>query len=233
MAGVTGEAAAIDQPTAAATKEWDRGGAGRPPRRFRDVAAAPPGLAFNLVVAATLTVMLLCTATPGWVVIPLLGLAFVLSVLGTIWLARAVLFLVVRPTDPPHGTWRGLVVAPVLVVVAGGLVALDVPVRVGFAVSRADLQAAADRVLASPVPDPSSADSAAHVDVRGRHGVYDIIGSRRFPNGVVLFESNGSFFDDAGFAYLPDGNLPIGDGSFESPDFRALGGGWYAFTSSW
>jgi hypothetical protein len=53
------------------------------------------------------------------------------------------------------------------------------------------------------------------------------------PEGLIIFDRDGAFMDDAGFAYLPNGEFPPGNGAFESPDFRALGGGWYAFTSSW
>ena len=202
-------------------------------RPMREVVAAPPGLAFNLLVAVVVTFLVLTTGTPGVVFGPFLMLVAALFVLGAIWFVRLCLYAGVRPPDPPFSSGRGLVVAPVLVLVAGGLMALDVPVRVGFEISRADLQAAADRVLAEPVADGGPSDHVDHPDVRGRLGLYEIVGSRRFPNGIVMFESNGAFMNDAGFAYFPDGNLPAGDGSFESPDFRALGGGWYAFTSSW
>ena len=40
--------------------------------------------------------------------------------------------------------------------------------------------------------------------------------------------------DDADFAYLPDGPNPsLENGSFESPAFKRLGGGWYSWTASW
>ena len=208
-----------------------------PVRPLRQVLAAPPGWPFHLLVTAVAVLLVSSTGTPGWATLPFLGFAFLLLLLGVVWFVRLCLYVGIRPADPPHSSWRGFLVAPVLVVVAGGLIALDVPVRVGFAISRAEMQAVADRVLDARMPEGGPSDGLDadldHVDVQGRYGLYTITHVRGFPNGVVLFESNGAFFDDAGFAYFPDGNLPDGDGSFESPDFRALGGGWYAFTSSW
>jgi hypothetical protein len=46
--------------------------------------------------------------------------------------------------------------------------------------------------------------------------------------------SERSFLDDAGFAYLPSGpDRKLDNAGFESPEFRALGGGWYTWTASW
>jgi hypothetical protein len=51
---------------------------------------------------------------------------------------------------------------------------------------------------------------------------------------VIIYESTGLFFDDAGFAYLPHGpDDRLGNGAFEAPSFRSLGGGWYSWTASW
>ena len=66
-----------------------------------------------------------------------------------------------------------------------------------------------------------------------RLGSFSVSHVRVVPEGLLIFDGDGAGFDDAGFAHLPDGDLPKGDGAFESPDFRALGGGWYAFTSRW
>lgn len=52
--------------------------------------------------------------------------------------------------------------------------------------------------------------------------------------GVVFYDSVGAFIDDAGFAYLPDGPSPdMANGSFENPQWFALGNHWYAWTASW
>jgi hypothetical protein len=48
------------------------------------------------------------------------------------------------------------------------------------------------------------------------------------------WHEDGAFFDDAGFAYLPEGpTASLENGSFESPVFRHLGGPWYRWTASW
>lgn len=72
-----------------------------------------------------------------------------------------------------------------------------------------------------------------HPEVPNSIGGFSLSRATVEPEGLVIFDKEGAFFDDAGFAYLPDGKFPPGNGSFESPRFRSLGGGWYAFTSSW
>ncbi len=56
----------------------------------------------------------------------------------------------------------------------------------------------------------------------------------RVEGGVIFYDKVGSLFDDAGFAYLADGpSTELENGLFENPQFRSLGGGWYAWTASW
>ncbi|MBM7785503.1 hypothetical protein [Tenggerimyces flavus] len=65
-------------------------------------------------------------------------------------------------------------------------------------------------------------------------GSYEVIRVETVPGGVLFYEANGNLFDDAGFAYLPGGPTPeLENGGFESPNYRHLGGPWYAFTASW
>ena len=51
---------------------------------------------------------------------------------------------------------------------------------------------------------------------------------------VILYEANGDFIDDAGFAYLPRGpDRRLSNANFEAPVFKRLGDGWYSWTASW
>lgn len=67
-----------------------------------------------------------------------------------------------------------------------------------------------------------------------RLGLYQVTSVWRVEAGVLFYEKTGALSDDAGFAYLPDGPSPdVENGLFESPRFRRLGEGWYAWTASW
>jgi len=69
-----------------------------------------------------------------------------------------------------------------------------------------------------------------------RIGTYGILAWERVDQGVIFWESHGALspFNDAGFAYLPNGPSDgLQNGSFEDPHFRSLGGSWYAWTASW
>jgi hypothetical protein len=67
-----------------------------------------------------------------------------------------------------------------------------------------------------------------------RIGLYGVRDFETVPGGWIVYDESGSgLFDDAGFAYLPAGPTPdLGDGLWESPQFRHLGGPWYSWTAS-
>lgn len=163
-------------------------------------------------------------SVPGTMLIPWLigglGLALVIGI-------TAIVLVSIVWHGLRRGDWRrprwflGVVVALAVLV---GLVAIDAPLRIRFFIS---LDALEDVAAASGSGDVAAGGQSL------RAGLFSISHVRVLPEGVLLFDSNGNGFDDAGFAYLPTGNLPQGDGSFEAPQFRSLGGDWYAFTSSW
>ena len=125
----------------------------------------------------------------------------------------------------------GLIVATVL----------SLPLRGRFEFVRSDFDAYAQGVLqAAEGVDRSAAMTSAdggyellHPDVPDSIGGFPLQNASIVPEGLIIFDTEGAFLDDAGFAYLPGGKFPPGNGSFEGPRFRSLGGGWYAFTSSW
>ena len=54
------------------------------------------------------------------------------------------------------------------------------------------------------------------------------------PGGSILYEVAGDGFDDAGFAYLPDGpGRTLAAEVKEQLAFRHVSGPWYAWTASW
>lgn len=149
-----------------------------------------PAAAFPLTVASGLVVLL---AGAVW------GTAVV--VVGWRWLrARQ------RPT---RAGW--LLVAPALVVVAGSLGAVDVPLRARFALSRGALE-----------------DVVEGEDRTGRAGLYRVTHVSEEGDGVYL-EVEGGFFVDGGFALLPSGP-PDPDHDGFARTYRHLGGDWYAYT---
>lgn len=195
-------------------------------RSFVEVLSAPPGWPFNLWVLAMVALVLHATTTPGWRWGPLLLASPVLLLLGFAWVVRFAAHLLLGRGGARQPI--AFLVAPVVVVVAAALVRLEVPLRLVFEPNRARFTEVAEQVVQEAAADPDAAG-----DVDRRIGPFELTRARVFDDGVVLFDAEGAFFDDAGFAYFPDGGLPEGDGTFESPRFRSLGGGWYAFTSSW
>jgi len=137
---------------------------------------------------------------------------------------------------------------PLLVVASIGvaLVVLTVtglPVRARFEFARSDFDAYAAGVLAAAEGSPAVGEPNLTQDDPGFDlarpetppslGGIEVRSAMVVPEGLIIFDEVGALFDDAGYAYLPSGQFPAGDGSFESPQFRSLGGGWYSFVSSW
>ena len=175
------------------------------------------GWTFHGLVALAALATLYVASFPG---LPFSALELELGwlVLGVLWLGWLI-SCIVRRSFP-----RALLIAPLTVFGVVGLAETGAPLTVRFAVGRPSF----DRALAA-LPAAQESDHGAHV------GTYSITRWRRVSGGgVIFYEANGDFFDDAGFAYLPHGpSESLADGSFESPQWNDLGGGWYSFTASW
>jgi hypothetical protein len=168
---------------------------------------------------------------------------WLLAAIAVGWLVMVTIALTRLLRGSRHRVGWHLVAVPLIGVVVVAARVTDAPLRVRFEPARAEFTEFAEQALADaegvPFGDAESmriSDPAFNLlnpDVPLSIGGFRLRGARVLPEGVVIFDRTGALFDDAGFAYLPDGEFPAGDGSFESPSFRSLGGDWYAFTSSW
>jgi hypothetical protein len=190
--------------------------------------AEPPAWIFHLVLAFGSALWLLSASVPGLAVLPYFGAVLTLVPLVGLWLVK--LGSAVRTG---RVAWR-FGAAPVAGVVVVLLLATNAPLTARWTMSRAGFGEQAQRVLPVGRPEVAAGDMVP-VDVPGRIGAYSVSAAYLVTGGgVVFYEANGALFDDAGFAYLPKGPSPaLSNGSFEGPQFRHLGGPWYAWTASW
>jgi hypothetical protein len=193
--------------------------AGAPPSPQRLAARPPTWLFHGLLAIATLPV-LWAVSVPGssttWLLVSLL----VWFWFGAVWLVRLALYV----THRRRLSWW-FAVAPAMFVLLVSVVNADLPLKVRWAGSHDAFEAA---VAGLPADEELSLQPKTI-------GSFRISETLRIPEGVLFYEAHGAFlFNDAGFAYLPDGpSDDIGDGALESPEFRPLGGPWYAWTASW
>lgn len=196
-------------------------------QRATALAATPPGGRFHLFLVLPAIAALYAFSFPG--------IAFVVAILTTyvvvgaivVWVLRLAGFLALRARGKASGRLRWFVLAPVGGIVIAVILWADAPLRVRWALSRSAFENAATHV--------ADGDSGLKQRVPvGRVGLYRVTYAYKVEAGIIFYEETGSFLDDAGFAFLPGGPTPeLANGSFESPEFRSLGGGWYAWTASW
>jgi hypothetical protein len=125
--------------------------------------------------------------------------------------------------------WLALV-GPLLGVVIAAAYLGRVPLDARWAVARPAFDAAVRTVPAYNGVDGQQQSA----DVPREIGGYRIVYATVVPAGVIFYEETGALFDDAGFAYLPDGpSDSLANTTFEAPRFHSLGGPWYSWTASW
>ena len=129
-----------------------------------------------------------------------------------------------RVVAPRIDARAGRRIAPVVMVVVLVLGCVGVPRQLRWAFSRSAFDQFAEAYAADP-------------DLRAPDwlGSYRIIGGPYpVPGGFRLLSGTSGLFDDAGFAYLPNGpSADLGNGAWENPEFRHLSGPWYSWTASW
>lgn len=206
---MTDEAVADGSPEAQRAPFWRR-----PPRRL-----------FHLILVLPALVWLWAWSVPGFDFLLWMPSAMALGVGAVVWGVRLLTYLIARLQRQPTTGGRRFFVAPVCGAVALALVIADVPLKARWIASRSSFEDVVDNVLAD--------DDFTFGDDQ-RLGLYTVIHVYREGDAVIFYERTGSFSDDAGFAYLPNGPFPeLENGGFERPEFRHLGGAWYAWTASW
>ena len=120
-------------------------------------------------------------------------------------------------------------IAPAMVLLTMVLLTVGVPLRGRFEFARSDFDA-----FVAELEPQGTFDDWVPIDAPPELGGYEILLAYQVGENVVIYEATGLFFDDAGFAHLPNGqDGRLGNGSFEAPSFRSLGSGWYSWTASW
>lgn len=191
-----------------------------PARRLR-----PPGAVFHAFVAGVTLGLLAALSLPVAHVFMFMLYGLGLMAAALVWLVWLVVFVAWRVKGRPTRRARWWFVLPVGAVVTVSLLAFHVPLRARWAVSRSDFA----RTVALVQRDPARAE-----ELEGQIGWYSINSIQVVDGGVLFRERTGGFFDDSGFAYLPDG--PDADGKnmgLESPEILHLSGPWYAWSASW
>lgn len=154
-----------------------------------------------------------------------LGATGALAVLAIVWAVRAFLWWRRRSDKDARHSPRWFVAAPLAGVLALGAAWTDLPLRTRWALAKDDFA----RQLPAALADSTYRDIRPH-----RLGTYNIVAIDRNLDAVIFTEATGDLFDDAGFAYLPNGpHRELANGSFENPQFVSLGGHWYSWTASW
>ena len=191
--------------------------------------SGPPGPVFHALAAIPALVLLWAFSVPGFNLFEF-GLATLfLLFAAAVWIVRGISYLVAVAHDRAHGNPAWFVLAPCAAMVVGLLVLLHVPTRVRWAASRHEFN-----VVAAHARPAGSTERWVSVEVPAHVGAYDIQRGYRAGHALILYEAHGDLFDDAGFAYLPDGPDPaLANGSFEAPQYTRLGGDWYSWTASW
>ncbi|MER7280166.1 hypothetical protein ABT369_37585 [Dactylosporangium sp. NPDC000244] len=94
-------------------------------------------------------------------------------------------------------------------------------------------RAAFDQVVARLPPPPTNQDAFDRVDAPDKIGSCRINESVGVQDGYIFY-SDSMGFDDSGWGYFPTGpNDDLGNGSWESPQFKQIDGPWYTWTASW
>ncbi len=179
----------------------------------------PPGWILHGVLVVFALIALAGMSTPAGDFSVLFLAAVGLFLTGIVWVIRLVTYLVAHAKHCASGNAHWFLVAPFGLGAMILLASFNVPLHLRFAQARGSFEHAVDH------PE----DRAT-----GRYGTYEVVAIDTYGRSVVFYESTGAFFDDAGFAYLPDGPSVIPSSPiFENPQFHHLTGDWYTWTASW
>lgn len=194
----------------------------------RDALLQPPGLLFHWAASLVALFLLSAVSVPGIDFFGFLFGAYALGIAAVIWLVRLLAFGIATTRGRSKGRIAWFMVAPMGAVVTLLLLATSAPFEARWALSRPAFEAA---VRDLPPESPSRPGFLERNEVPGCCGLYSVHQVSRYQGAVAFRESTGDFVDDAGFLYSPDGYLPQDIG--EAPQYRHIGGPWYAWTASW
>ncbi|HEY9294574.1 MAG TPA: hypothetical protein VIP98_25105 [Microlunatus sp.] len=161
------------------------------------------------------------TVVPGTLALLTVGLSWL------IWFI-AQIFSTGRPRP------RGWIAAGVILVVAIGAIAVNLPVKARFAASAPAFYGLVEE--AGPPPSRLDKGDAADFPVGCPRlvGFYLVDDCETTNGGYLFFDPLGNaLVDYAGFAYLPEGPRLESNGGFELQELVHLQGDWYAFAASW
>jgi hypothetical protein len=185
----------------------------------------PPGRLFHAALVLPALGLLWSHSVPGFAFFLWFGSVGLLFVGAVVWGVRLLMYALAKRRRHAEGRARWFLLAPAAGVVALALIVADVPLKARWALSRSDFAAVVDEAF-------EEGDFASTEDQR--IGLYNVTHLYRQGEAIIFYERTGMFSDDAGFAYLPNGPFPeLENGGFERPEFRHLGGPWYAWTASW
>lgn len=193
---------------------------------WRDLFRRPPRRVFHGILVATGVVVLWAFSFPGVHFLAVVPCIWIVGLAAVTWVVRGITYFVSRQrgTHAGHATW--FAVAPLGALVLGLMLSANLPLRFRWEISKGAFDDAARDVQSDP-------DAWSGWNPR-RVGTYKINVVRVVPEGILFYDNVGALFDDAGFAYLPNGpSDDMANGSFENPQWFALGDHWYAWTASW
>lgn len=203
-------------PEPSASAGWD----------WRELFRRPPRRLFHGVLVATGIVVLWAFSFPGVHFIAVIPCIWIVGVAAITWTVRGVTYLVARRKGKAHGSAWWFALAPLGAVALGALLSASVPLRLRWEFSKSAFDKAVEDVRSDP--EVWSAWNPRRI------GMYKVNVVRVVPQGILFYDDVGSFIDDAGFAYLPEGpSDDMASGIFEHPQWFALGDHWYAWTASW
>ena len=187
------------------------------------------------VVAATLFaggLLLWATSVPAHYFLMDLGAMAMLSLIGLHWLIDGLVGLVLalcsRRRPPSRARLARQVALPLVVTVCAGLLHLNAPQRVRFALDRPALQAYAEQVMRSTSPSLSSDSDVEIVASDVSVGSLTVKEVHRVSSGVqLLIAGTGSFLSQGGYVYSPGGLSTQVIGEYEQ-----LGDGWYSLVTT-
>ena len=206
--------------TAAADHTTEEGRADRPRRS--------PGRILHTQVALVAAVLIWAYSYPAGPHLLLLMIA-VVWLLGLVpaWLLTGIRSIRTRQGVRPPAT--RLLVAPVIGLVTVLTIAIGLPLQLRWELSQPSFESVV--ASADPGANPTGDWRESAIDAPARLGLFRVTSVEQYGESIIFYEAVGDLFNEAGFAYLPDG--PTDElspfGPWERVEWFHLDGPWYTF----